>query len=192
VTATAEAAVVALQALSEADRLRLLRFAEWRVKGMGRAAGGRAADDLLSEACLRVCEGRRRWDPQRVSFVGFMFGVMRSISSHWGEQSFDDEARLACELRSDEVEADPLEDAPSESPDVGRARATGRAKLDEINEFFSDDPEVQLVIEGLAEGMTGPEMQTALGLSQKCYAAAFKRMRRGANRLFGEGRPSRA
>ena len=191
-TATAEAAAAALQALSEADRLRLLRYAEWRVKGMGRAARGRGAHDLLSEACLRVCEGRRRWDPDAVSLVGFMCGVMKSISSHWREQFSQDEAHLACELRSDDDKVDPVEGAPSEPPDAERARAAARAKLDAINEFFSDDSEVQLVIEGLAEGMTGPEIQAALGLSQKSYAAAFKRMRRGVNRLFGEGRPSRA
>jgi DNA-directed RNA polymerase specialized sigma24 family protein len=191
VTATAEVAAAALQALSDTDRLRLLRYAKWRIKGMGRAAGGRGADDLLSEACLRICEGRRRW-PDAVSLVAFVCGVMKSIASHWGEQFSHDEAHLACELRSDDEKADPIEGARSEPPDVERTRETARARLDAINDLFGDDPEVQLVIEGLAEGMTGPEIQAALGLSQKSYAAAFKRMRRGVNRLFGEGRSSRA
>lgn len=190
-TATAEAVAAALQALSEADRVRLHRYAAWRIKGMGRAAGGRVAGDLISEACLRVCDGRRCWDPDKVSLVGFMCGVMRSISSHWREEFSEDEAHLACEVRADGVTLDPIEAAQSERPGIERAVAA-RQQLDAINEFFSDDPEVQLVIEGLAEGMTGPEMQEALGLSEECYGTVFRRMRRGARRLFPEGSLSRA
>ena len=185
-TATIEETTAALQALSHPDRLRLLLSARWRVRGLGRAALGRRAEDLLSEACLRVCEGRRHWDPGAVSFVGFLIGAMRSISSHWREECSESEAYLASELRSDHPAADPVENARSQRPDAERT-LVAKDTLDAINGKFRDDPEVLLVIEGLGEGMKGPAIQEALGLTPDQYEAAFKRMRRGARRVRDEG-----
>lgn len=188
---SAEAAAAALQAMGDVDRVRMYRYACWRIRGIGRAAAGRFAEDLIEEACLAVCAGRRRWDSETVSLISFMCGVMRSISSHWRKGFAEEQIHLACELRTEETGRDPIESARSEGPHVERARVTAREQLDAIKHFFSQDLEVQLVIEGLAEGMTGPEIQNALRFSKNEYAAAVKRMRRGARLLLRNGEVTR-
>lgn len=185
-TASTEEVIAALNALADADRLRLRGFARWRVKGLGRAALGRTFEDLLGDAITAILGGRRHWDPAAVPFLGFLLGVVRSISSHWRESFDEEEAHLDCEVRSDRAEDGPVELARSNQPGADR-QVAARSQLDAINKLFEDDHEALLVIEGLGEGMSGPEIQQALGMSSKDYDATVKRMRRRVRQVFGEG-----
>src|SRR5579859_7530739 len=64
----------AINSLSAEDLVRLKRFAEWRVRGIGRGSSERGADELLQDAVMATlagCEGNRRgrrWN-MRVDFV---------------------------------------------------------------------------------------------------------------------------
>jgi hypothetical protein len=81
----------AMEALTPSERLRLQRFADLKVWGLGRAARGRTGEDLLSEAQLRTLIGAgatregRHWN-KHVDFVWHLTGAMRSIASCWKRQ----------------------------------------------------------------------------------------------------------
>src|SRR5262249_27614593 len=85
-----------IEALSEADLLRLKRFANKRVRRLGRKAEERTGDDLLQTAVTDLLGDTRRWDKTKVGFMGFLFGAMRSISSNWAK-SYDPETNLVLE-----------------------------------------------------------------------------------------------
>ena len=70
----------ALQALSDADLVRLKALAQLWSRGL---PGGIGWADVLNEAILRVLDGSRRW-PAGVPLLAFLSGVMRSIcDDHW-------------------------------------------------------------------------------------------------------------
>jgi hypothetical protein len=63
-----EEVVVAIEALTREQHLRLERFARWRMRGLGRAAQGRDWEDLLGDAIAATYEGKRRWNKESVDF----------------------------------------------------------------------------------------------------------------------------
>src|SRR5438045_4062723 len=83
-TATADEVLRAIDALTEADFLRLNEEARCRIIRIGRrAANGRTQDDLLQEAVTRLLDGRRTWYPENVAFVSYLMGVIKSVASAW-------------------------------------------------------------------------------------------------------------
>jgi hypothetical protein len=120
----------AIEGLSEADLLRLEKFARYRVKGVGRMALGRDHNDLLADAIADTLDPtKRRWN-KAVTFVQHLLGAMRSISSHWREQFDPDEARLESDLTrpvGGTVSLSPLGLVSSEDPsaDVSPMRDAG-------------------------------------------------------------------
>ncbi|MGD0039966.1 MAG: hypothetical protein ABSE84_06015, partial [Isosphaeraceae bacterium] len=58
-------------------------------------------------------------------------------------------------------------------------------QLERIEVRFADDDEVGLVIQGLASGMTGPEIQADLDITEKQYETIMTRLRRGVDRKEG-------
>ena len=92
--ATVDEVQAAVEGLSAANLLRLEKFARWRVRGLGRRAGGRDHRDLLQEAMTSTLAGDRNWNKAAVHFVGHLLGAMRSISTHWGEQADPEDVLL--------------------------------------------------------------------------------------------------
>ncbi|MGA2647412.1 MAG: hypothetical protein ABSF15_22110 [Candidatus Sulfotelmatobacter sp.] len=121
--ATRDEVYRAIQALTLGERLKLKKFAAWRVRGLGRASCGRTWEDLLSEAYLSKLEGTadngsgRRWR-KNVDLVTLFCGAMRSISSHWKRDFVEEEAALESELatRTEEGWNSPLENVASNDP----------------------------------------------------------------------------
>ena len=75
--------MTAIQSLSDADNLRLEKFARFRIRGLGRASAGRDWRDLLGEALAATLDpNHRRWN-KSVTFVQHLLGAMRSISTAW-------------------------------------------------------------------------------------------------------------
>jgi hypothetical protein len=89
----------AINTLRPAELLRLKKYAQFRIKGLGRASQGRNAEDLLYEALNATLGGNRQWNTS-VSFPVHLRGAMRSISSHWKERFDDAEALLEAEVIS--------------------------------------------------------------------------------------------
>jgi CheY-like chemotaxis protein len=183
----------AIETLTTAQLLRLRKFADFRVRGLGRAARGRTGEDLLGDALRSTLEGTRqngegrRWN-RDVDFVTHLAGAMRSISTGW-KRKFE-EVFLASDVVVYDIEGretSPLDDVPS-------SQATPDQCLIEIEDerriiaMFANDLHAILVLRGIFGDMEKREIVQRLGLTEKQYAAAVKRIRL---KLYGRERRSR-
>ena len=75
-------------------------------------------------------------------------------------------------------------DLRSSVPD-GLRVAAAHEQLCTIGQRFEKDDEVGLVLEGLASGMKGPEIQDDLGITATEYETIMTRLRRGVDRKEG-------
>jgi hypothetical protein len=188
----------AIAALSPAEWLKLQKFAEWRVRGQGRAAGTRRGKDLLQDALVSTFVGAqgngsgRRWN-KRVDFVKHLTEAMRGISSHWKEK-FDEREILECEAVNCDAagqELSPLDNlAPGDTPDerlrvavaegfqpAAERRLIATEEIKRIFTMFKDDTEGTVVLEGWSEGMKKNEIMQKYELTEKQYDGATKRIR---------------
>lgn len=170
-------------ALSVADNLKLLRFAQRRVAAIGRASMGRDERVLLQEAVTSALAGNRRWNKSTVNFIGFLFGAIRSISSNWCKSFDPNEARLASELIEESEEGllvNPLLSAPAEIPNpeqnaiIQEQEDLRMQQVARIKELVEQRPLASLIIDGQLEGMNGTQIQEALGISKKEYETEMK------------------
>ena len=187
--ATPDEIRAALDGLGEADLVRLEKFARYRIRGLGRKAGGRDHDDLLGEAIADTLDpAKRRWNKD-VSFVRHLMGAMRSISSHWREQFDENEPLLESELlqTTDEGEVlSPLDVVGSGAPGAERILAA-KEELERIEKAVADDTVVSDILGGLRAEMLAGEIREVLGLSVIEYETAMKRFRRRVRPTAGQG-----
>jgi hypothetical protein len=185
IAATRDEIVLAIEALTTSQQRRLEKFSKYKILGLGRK--GRAHDykELQQEAFTSTLLGiesekdGRRWYKKRVDFVGHLLGAMRSIASHWAEAFDEDEPLLDSEMTIENEDGEissPMARAQSTAPDQERT-FLAKEKLAEILHLFQDDDEAVLVLEGIREGWTGPEIMGGLGLSKDKFEAAMKRIR---------------
>jgi RNA polymerase sigma-70 factor (ECF subfamily) len=156
----------AIHALSSADLVRLKALARLWTRGQD-ALGW---SDVLHEAIARALGGARRWPPG-VPIVAFLSGIMRSIcEDHWRR------ARREGQLIAREEDVADLggEDAAS---DPERTLAAAQA-LAAVNDLFAGDAVALMVIAGLADGLSPPEICRLYGLTERDYDTTRRRMRR--------------
>lgn len=191
----------AMEALTPSELVRLQRFADYRVQGLGRAACGRTGEDLLSEAQLRTLIGAgatrqgRHWN-KHVDFVWHLTGAMRSISSSWKQQFKEKEPylmkqpHLMSELLKHDAEGQ--EQSPLDIVDSGHEEdrvftwlqvprppdqpLIEKDEEDRVFAMFKDDSEATQVLQGLLDGLKKNEIMLTYGLDEKKYAAAVKRI----------------
>jgi CheY-like chemotaxis protein len=180
----------AIKALTPSELLRLRQFADFRVRGLGRAARGRTGEDLLGEALLRTLIGAeaaqkgRHWN-KNVGFVWHLTGAMQSISSYWKRQ-FDaaiqrkeTEAYLTPALPIHDAEGQehsPLDNLVS-GDTAADQRLIEKVEEDRVLTIFKDDPKATEVLHGLLDGLKKNEIKSKYGFDEKQYAAAVKRIR---------------
>lgn len=160
----------AIRALSDTDAVRLGRFATFRARGLAGRGLGLNGDDLLQEAIKRTLDGDRHWR-KTVTFVKHLIETMRSIASHAAEAEDPKRGLDGVELRS-------------QLPDGERVAAAAE-QFRKIGEKFDGDDEVGLLLEGLKTGMTGPEIQRDLNLTETEFETIMIRLRRGVDRREG-------
>jgi hypothetical protein len=184
--ASLEEIEIAISDLTENQLRRLMAFARRRIERLGRASLGRSGEDLLQEAMNSICIGAnsategRRWNKDTVDFFGFLIGAIRSVSSHWLEQFDDDEAWLETDVISrnpDGGEHNPMLNVTSPAND-GRRATWAKHYVEHIEKIISERPLAALILEGMKDRMTGPEIREALDLSQKDYETEMKWIRR--------------
>jgi CheY-like chemotaxis protein len=156
----------AIEVLTSSELLRLQQYADFRVRGLGRAARGRTGED--------------------VDFVMHLTGAMQSISSSWKRQFTDREAYLISELLVHDAEGQ--EHSPVANVASAHAAAdqllVEKDEKDQILTIFKDDPEATQMLLGLLHGLKKNE----LGLDKKKCAATEKRIRtKLLNRRNGRG-----
>jgi hypothetical protein len=180
--ATDKDVVAAIRSLTDADGIRLGKIAHFRARGLAGLGLGLSADDLLQEAIKRTLAGARRWR-KKVPFVMHLSKTIRSISSHAPEELKDGMVvPAACRDASDgRLDGVTL---VSQYGDPERAAAV-LEQFAKIEKKFTNDPEVALVLDGLASGMKGPEIQHDLQITETQYETIMTRLRRGVDREQG-------
>jgi DNA-directed RNA polymerase specialized sigma24 family protein len=180
--ASEEEVVAALNVLTDAQLKALKQYARWRIRGLGRKSLGRDHEDLLQEAVTATLAGDRRWNNESVDFFGHLLGVMRSISWNWGRLSDEDTPYLESEVvrtTPEGQESNPMLDVASLSQD-GRRITAAKAHVEHIEKLVSDRPLASLIVDGMREEMTGPEIKEALGISQRELETEMRWLRRTA------------
>jgi DNA-directed RNA polymerase specialized sigma24 family protein len=173
ILATPAETALALKIVSKSDLLRLKTIARIHARGLLADAGWA---DLLQEAFARVLDGSRQ-QPEGVSLVAFLAGVMRSLKSeHWRRALR--ESRYAQKFGIPQTVGEP-DDLELGDPTPDPERLMGALQeLAAIDRLFASDRVVLQIINGLAEGLTAEEIRTAMGISKTDYDSARKRMRR--------------
>jgi RNA polymerase sigma-70 factor (ECF subfamily) len=162
-----------LAGLSDADLLRLRRFAQLRA----RLIPSMEWQDLLQEAIALVLDGRRTW-PRSVDFLIFMRQTIRSIANNRLRQ----ETRRGFSVEFDDA-AD-VADMGGASQSEPEQAAAHRETLERINLLFEKDSEVLAILAGLAAGESPREIQERSGMTATEYASAQRRIRRSLDRAF--------
>lgn len=185
--ATREQVEQALAALTGAQLVRLHRIAVFRHRSLGRRGAGRNEGDLLSDAIIATLEGRRKWKTN-IDFVAFLQGVVRSLASHIRAgrpvDAFDE---IAPDSVNDDETENFVKQVPTAPADPER-QLLARELDEQVRERFRDDPVALLVYEAFLEKLKPAEIQACLGIDEKEYNAAAKRLRR-ATLVIAKGGP---
>jgi DNA-directed RNA polymerase specialized sigma24 family protein len=164
---------LALGLATEMELLRLKTIARLYARGLPPDV---AWDDLLQEAITRVLTGSRQ-QPEGVTVVAFLAGVMRSLKAeHWRRV-------LKGPGRPNTVRIGDVTDDSHEvvlaDPAPGPERSLiARQELTAIQQLFAADPAALRIIAGLGEGLAAEQIRLAAGLSKVDYDSARRRMRR--------------
>jgi RNA polymerase sigma-70 factor (ECF subfamily) len=181
--APATSVAAALASLSDADLLRLKRFAQFRSLRLPLLDWS----DLLNEAVARVLDGSRRW-PSDLDFVVFMRQSIRSIASeHWrGRQRSPvvTEAEMPDDGLIGESSWLNVAARPALHPE---REVLAQMALNDVASVFAGDAAALAVLRGLAEGDSAAEIQRQAGLTENQYASTQKRIRRRLGRAFPAG-----
>lgn len=172
----------AIAALTDADGNRLARVSGLFAHRLRALGLGIEAEDLLQDAIKRTWAGARHWKKKKVTFVKHMCETIRSIANHATDELHG--AKVVSATSEDAFGG--LDGVPvsSTGPDPRRA-TSAHEQLEAIWKTFEDDVEVGLVLEGMAEGKTGPEIQNDLDIDETAYETIMTRLRRGLDRKNG-------
>ena len=141
------------------------------------------ADDLINEAIAASLSGNRKC-PRNIPLPVFLSLTMRSIACN--------ERRKANEVaRQEPVDNDPANDPLLSFPDAGPTileTLEVRSELDAISSLFDQDEDVKVLLMGLEDGYEPNEICEITGWDRTTYTTVRKRLRRGVDRNFPEGR----
>jgi DNA-directed RNA polymerase specialized sigma24 family protein len=168
----------AIQGLSDTDTLRLSEIARQCARRCSLEA-----DELLNEAIVAALLGERKC-PRNVLLIAFLAQTMRSIT--YNERR---KARAECraELMNDNPDNDPVLSLPDEGPSPADT-AGAKREAEYIFFLFEDDGDVMMLLMGLYDGYDPDEICEINGWDRTTYNTVRKRLRRGLNKHFPEGR----
>jgi hypothetical protein len=135
-------------------------------------------DDLLGKAMQLLLAERRKW-PRGLPALVMLKGVMKSVA-------FNTRRKLDYLLAEDrgtpsdeesEVGSSPLAEGVDATADPALAVA-GESDLVAVQNVVKGDEELELLVEALAEGLTGMAIAKELGWDERKYDAARKRLSR--------------
>jgi RNA polymerase sigma factor (sigma-70 family) len=191
----------ALRALTLEDTERIRQYAANRVHRIRRAANGRSQDDLMQEGLFRLLDGRRHWD-KRISFTQCFIGIIRSIASEWAShrernEELPEYAHLEADLRKTNDEGrdvSPFDGLAEPSPNAEHSlvwaevtaerEAENKALVQEIEAAFASDDKAGILILGFQDGMDGPVIRVAFGISEQEFKTTMRRIRYGVNKIM--------
>lgn len=172
----------AVGGLSNADALRLVKVGDAFARKLVAGGLGINGDDLLREAIKRTWAGRRHWKKNKVTFARHLIATMRSMASH----AYDKVAGACAVPALEDIDDAVINGVVVTSTEVdSRRRVAAQQQIDAIRAAFEGDDEVLLVIDDLAEGAKGPDIQKDLGITPTEYETIMLRMRRRIDRKAG-------
>lgn len=128
---------------------------------------------LLFDALERTLDGRRRWRPAAVDFVGHLIGVMRSVASHEAERRGLDTIALTSSV--DLIAVENPEMALAAEQQIVRLRAHFGTR---------EDAAALQVLDAMQLGCDGPAIRAQLGFDQTQLETVLRRIRRAAVRML--------
>lgn len=187
--ATRDETISAWKALSAEDKTKLEVYATLQAWMRRKYAPGISGEDLLQEAWKRVFEGKRRWRMRNVEFLPFMFGVIGGIGSdltrtNSGKLSAASLSEGALRNEDDSSEQESPLDRYASNTDTPEAIAIAKEQFAGFHSTFEDDETAWYVLECIAEGLSGPEIQRRLGMSHNEFEAARKKIARRVPKYF--------
>lgn len=167
---------ILIQGLSSAKILKLGQIAK---KYEYRSLMG--ADEILSEAIVVTASGQRKV-PRNVPFVAFLAETMKSITSN--------------EARKIRKKATPIDDDPENDPILNIAdknidieyEVVANQEIENIYELFKKDEDVTLLLMAKYDGLDPDEICEMENWNRTKYNSVQKRLRRGLNKHFPNGR----
>lgn len=176
------------KALTVADRKKLAAYAETLARMYQFADPGMTREDLLQTAYTLVLGDKRAWKLRQITFLAYMFGVLRSVASdlkrtnagrvraHSDPEGLDEE-RQEFEERVDR-------DDPEATLIARQEQERTRALIESLQYEFKDDQDAFLVLECLLEGKKPREVRETLNMEQKDYDAVRNRIARRTIKLL--------
>jgi hypothetical protein len=178
--ASEEEVVAGINTLTERQLKDLKLYARWKIRKLGRRRLGRNFEDLFQEAITSTLAGNRHWNKDHYDFFRYLLSVISSISSNWYRKFDESEPDLESEVintNTNGIESNPLYNFALPSQD-GRRVVAVRDYIKHIETLVSCRPLASLIVDGLREGMTGPDIKESLGISQKEFETEMKWLRR--------------
>ena len=181
----------AIADLSELDLRKLKKAARYRIRGLGRKAGQRDWDDLLQETILAFLRpDGRKWKKDEVDIVRTLNEAMRSVADNWRRSSPEKEARLESELITTSESGDqsnPLNEVGDPNDSSQQKDLEVKEKLAKIEELINPRELASLILMGMNDGLTGPEIKAELDISQTQFETEMTWIRRKIRPIFQKG-----
>lgn len=190
----------AVEALTDEDWLRLQKAAKACMYG----TAFKDSCELINEVVVRTLGAGdggtgRRWPKSRVAFVPFVIETMKSLADASRESpqtARTDQLDPATLEGNDRAvrRGGPTPSSPSAEEEVlneESARLTSaraRYEMDRIEKQFVQDEDVSLLIMCLKDEMSAADTRASCGFTSTQYETVRKRLRRGLEKLFPNGR----
>ena len=174
-------AIAASRQLSNEEQRNLVASARACLAGSGFAT----PNELISEAYVRIAEGRRKWRTSK-TFIQFLKGVVRSLASD-GDFLPEERKLVRRNKGSAIVTSEHLDTITIEQDDGELAEKIRNDQvLSRLEARFSDDEEMGLLLMGIRDNLIGKDLQEAIGVDAKRLEALRTRLNRELKKLAAE------
>ncbi|XKM38218.1 transposase (plasmid) [Rhizobium ruizarguesonis] len=174
-------AIAAFRQLSKEEQRNLVGSARACLAGSGFAT----PNELISEAYVRIAEGRRKWRTSK-TFIQFLKGVVRSLASD-GDFLPEERKLVRRNKGSAIVTSEHLDTITIEEDDGELAeKIRNEQVLSSLEARFSGDEEMELLLMGIRENLIGKDLQEAIGVDAKRLEALRTRLNRELKKLAAE------
>ncbi|NKJ03747.1 transposase [Rhizobium sp. SG741] len=166
-------AIAAFRQLSNEEQRNLVASARACLAGSGFAT----PNELISEAYVRIAEGRRKWRTSK-TFIQFLKGVVRSLASD-GDFLPEERKLVRRNKGSAIVTSEQLDTITIEEDDGELAeKIRNEQVLSALEARFSGDEQMELLMMGIRDNLIGKDLQEAIGVDATRLEALRTRFNR--------------
>lgn len=166
-------AIAAFRQLSNEEQRNLVASARACLAGSGFAT----PNELISEAYVRIAEGRRKWRTSK-TFIQFLKGVVRSLASDGDflpeERKLVRRNKGSAIVTSEQLDMITIE----EDDDALTEKIRNEQVLSALEARFSGDEQMELLMMGIRDSLIGKDLQEAIGVDATRLEALRTRFNR--------------